>query len=93
MPSLTDEFEPLPPEIASADITVARKWPLYSYPPPCRFQLPLADGSFVETSSGAAARELKRYYDQYLGVGRDVRSPYALTVFVNQHGKQMYRVG
>ncbi|KAH9920878.1 ras GEF [Epithele typhae] len=68
-------FEPLPPEIASADISV----------PP--------DGSFVETSSGAAARELKRRYDQYLGVGRDVRSPYAITAFVNQHGRQMYRVG
>ncbi len=52
-----------------------------------------ADGSFVETSSGAAARELKRRYDQYLGVGKDVRSPYAITAFVNQHGKQMYRVG
>ncbi|KAH9943754.1 ras GEF [Amylocystis lapponica] len=51
------------------------------------------DGSFLETSSGAAARELKRRYDQYLGVGKDVRSPYAITAFVNQHGKQMYRVG
>jgi len=47
----------------------------------------------VETSSGSAARELKRRYDQYLGVGIDVRSPYAITAFVNQHGKQMYRVG
>ncbi|OBZ74576.1 hypothetical protein A0H81_05409 [Grifola frondosa] len=51
------------------------------------------DGSFIETSSGAAARELKRRYDQYFGVGKDVRSPYAITAFVNQHGKQMYRVG
>ncbi|RDX47589.1 ras GEF [Lentinus brumalis] len=68
-------FEPLPPEIANADICIA------------------PDGSFVETSSGAAARELKRRYDQYLGVGKDVRSPYAITAFVNQHGKQMYRVG
>ncbi|KAI0790961.1 hypothetical protein C8Q75DRAFT_805834 [Abortiporus biennis] len=51
------------------------------------------DGSFVETSSGQAARELKRRYDQYLGVGKDVRSPYAITAFVNQHGRQMYRVG
>jgi hypothetical protein len=51
-----------------------------------------ADGSFVETSSGSAARELKRRYDQFLGVGKDVRSPYAITAFVNQHGKQMYRV-
>ncbi|EGO03000.1 hypothetical protein SERLA73DRAFT_158671 [Serpula lacrymans var. lacrymans S7.3] len=65
----------LPPEIATADISIA------------------PDGSFVETSSGLAARELKRRYDQHLGVGRDVRSPYAITAFVNQHGKQMYRVG
>ncbi|KAI0759046.1 hypothetical protein C8Q74DRAFT_1372915 [Fomes fomentarius] len=68
-------FEPLPPDIGNADISIA------------------PDGSFVETSSGAAARELKRRYDQYLGVGKDVRSPYAITAFVNQHGKQMYRVG
>ena len=54
---------------------------------------PSADGSFVETSSGPAARELKRRYDQHLGVGKDVRSPYAITAFVNQHGKSMYRVG
>ena len=58
--------------------------------PPCRSQLPLADGSFVETSSGAVARQLKRRYNQYLGVGRDVRSPYAITAFVNQQSKQMY---
>ena len=56
------------------------------------------DGSFVETSSGAAARELKKRYDERLGVGSSARgsyaiSPYAITAFVNQHGKQMYRVG
>ncbi|THH30302.1 hypothetical protein EUX98_g3880 [Antrodiella citrinella] len=51
------------------------------------------DGSFVETSSGAAARELKRIYDHRYGVGKEVRSPYAITAFVNQHGKQMYRLG
>nr|VWO96952.1 Guanyl nucleotide exchange factor Sql2 [Ganoderma boninense] len=66
-------FDPLPPEIANADISIA------------------PDGSFVETSSGAAARELKRRYDQYWGVGKDVRSPYAITAFVNQHGKQIFR--
>ncbi|KAH7913649.1 hypothetical protein BJ138DRAFT_1145718 [Hygrophoropsis aurantiaca] len=65
----------LPPEIASADISIA------------------PDGTFIETSSGPAAIELKRRYDQYLGVGKDVRSPYAITSFVNQHGKQMFRVG
>lgn len=53
----------------------------------------IADGSFVETSSGPAARELKRRYDQYVRVDKDVRSPYAITAFVNQHGKQMFRVG
>lgn len=55
--------------------------------------LSTADGSFVETSSGAAAREIKRRYDQYIGVGKDIRSPYAITAFVNIYGKQMYRVG
>ena len=54
----------------------------------------IADNSFVETSSGAAARELKRRYDQFLGVGKNnVRSPYVITAIVNQYGKQMYRVG
>ena len=52
-----------------------------------------ADGSYLETSSGAAARDLKKAYDKYLGVGKDVRSPFAITAFINQHGKQMYRVG
>ncbi|KAF8626040.1 hypothetical protein AX15_005130 [Amanita polypyramis BW_CC] len=52
-----------------------------------------ADGSFVETSSGPAAREIKRHFDQLYGVGPSVRSPYAITAFVNQHGKDMYRVG
>lgn len=52
-----------------------------------------ADGSFVETSSGPTAMELKRRYDQEFGVGKGVRSPYAITALINQHGKQMYRVG
>src|SRR5712671_254379 len=52
-----------------------------------------ADGSFVETSSGQAARELKKRYDRFIKIDRDNRSPYAITAFVNQHGKQMYRVG
>ncbi|KAG6909166.1 hypothetical protein DXG01_001793 [Tephrocybe rancida] len=51
------------------------------------------DRSFVETPSGPAARELKKRWDQQLGVSKDVRSPYAITAFVNQHGKQMFRVG
>ncbi|KAL5520295.1 hypothetical protein ACEPAG_9508 [Sanghuangporus baumii] len=52
-----------------------------------------ADGRFVETTSGPAARELKRRYDQYLGVNKDMRSPYVITAIINQHGKQVYRVG
>lgn len=52
-----------------------------------------ADGNFIETSSGPAARELKRRYDQLAGVGPSVRSPYAITAFVSQHGKSMYRIG
>ncbi|KAF8261243.1 hypothetical protein EI94DRAFT_1607660 [Lactarius quietus] len=52
-----------------------------------------ADGSFVETSSGQAARELKKRYDRLLNVNKELRSPYAITAFVNQHGKPMYRVG
>ncbi|TFY78533.1 hypothetical protein EWM64_g5480 [Hericium alpestre] len=69
------DFDDLPPEVASADISIA------------------PDGSFVETSSATAARELKKRYDRHLGVGKDIRSPYAITAFVNQHGKQMFRVG
>ncbi|KAI1789674.1 ras GEF [Ganoderma leucocontextum] len=89
-------FEPLPPEIANADISIAREYltpPLSPSAIHANRDFILADGSFVETSSGAAARELKRRYDQYWGVGKDVRSPYAITALVNQHGKQMYRVG
>ncbi|KAL0952471.1 hypothetical protein HGRIS_006737 [Hohenbuehelia grisea] len=67
--------DPLPPEIAAADIHIS------------------PDLSFVETSSGPAARELKRRYDQHIGVGLNVRSPYAITAFINQHGRQMFRVG
>lgn len=84
-----------PPELASAELVMAStcfsrsESSLNLNPPPWA----LADHSFIETSSGAAARELKRRFDQYLGVGKDVRSPYAITAFVNQHGKQMYRVG
>ncbi|KAH9477116.1 Guanine nucleotide exchange factor LTE1 [Psilocybe cubensis] len=51
------------------------------------------DGSFIETSSGPTAHILKRRYDQLAGVGPSVRSPYAITAFVNQHGKSMYRIG
>ncbi|KAI0339067.1 ras GEF [Trametopsis cervina] len=52
-----------------------------------------SDSRYVDTSSGAVAHGLKRLYDQHLGVGRDVRSPFVITAFINQHGKQMYRIG
>jgi Gdp/GTP exchange factor required for growth at low temperatures len=55
--------------------------------------LDTADGSFVETSCGPAAHELKKRYDRFIKIDKDNRSPYAITAFVNQHGKQMYRVG
>lgn len=51
-----------------------------------------ADGSFVETTSGPAARELKRRYDKLVGVSKEVRSPFVIISMINQHGKQVYRV-
>ncbi|KAL0058047.1 hypothetical protein AAF712_015297, partial [Marasmius tenuissimus] len=51
------------------------------------------DGSFVETSSGAAAMDLKRKYDSELGRNASVRSLYAITAFINQHGRRMFRIG
>ena len=47
----------------------------------------------METSSGPVAHELKKRYDRFIKIDKDNRSPYAITAFVNQHGKQMYRVG
>ncbi len=47
----------------------------------------------METSCGPAAHELKKRYDRFIKIDKDNRSPYAITAFVNQHGKQMYRVG
>ncbi|KAK1228344.1 Guanine nucleotide exchange factor lte1 [Marasmius sp. AFHP31] len=51
------------------------------------------DGSFVETSSGAAAMELKRKYDSELGRNASMKTPYAITAFINQHGRRMFRIG
>lgn len=52
------------------------------------------DGSFVETSSSHAARELKKRLDQLIGVGKNgVRSPYALTITQGASGNRVYRVG
>ena len=86
-------FDPLSPEITSADIAVAREYGNILDRVTFLTSTSPADGSFVETSSGLAARELKKRWDQEIGVGKDVRSPYAITAFVNQHGKSMFRVG
>lgn len=86
------DWDNLPPVIASADISLASTSYSLSAPFSRAYSL-VGDNSFIETSSGAAARELKRRFDRYLGVGKNVRSPYAITAFINQHGKDMYRVG
>lgn len=88
----SNALDPLSPDITSADITVAREY-RFTQARDNLLTKATADGSFVETTSGLAARELKRYWDQQIGVGKDVRSPYAITAFVNQHGKSMFRVG
>ncbi|KAI0692319.1 hypothetical protein BC835DRAFT_1357627 [Cytidiella melzeri] len=75
--TMSVSLDSLPAEAAAADITIGM------------------ESRFVETSSGTVARELKRLYDQHIGAGKDasVRSPFVITSFTNQHGKQMYRVG
>ncbi|KAG8981640.1 hypothetical protein FRB90_007109, partial [Tulasnella sp. 427] len=52
------------------------------------------DGTYLETTSAHAARELKRRYDRQLGVGikPGVRSPYAITVFQDAEGNTFYRL-
>ncbi|KIO18750.1 hypothetical protein M407DRAFT_31584, partial [Tulasnella calospora MUT 4182] len=52
------------------------------------------DGTYLETSSAHAARELKRRYDRTLGVGikPGVRSPYAITVTQDAQGQPLYRL-
>ncbi|KAI6118205.1 hypothetical protein F5141DRAFT_1187208 [Pisolithus sp. B1] len=91
VPTDDDEWTSLSPEVLNADISIAPSDP-FADDITTFWLLSLADGSFVETSSGHAARELKRRYDHYVGVGKDVRSPYAITALVNQHGKQMYPI-
>ncbi|GJJ09299.1 hypothetical protein Clacol_003521 [Clathrus columnatus] len=52
------------------------------------------DGSFVQTSSAPAARELKKCYDKILRVGHDqiVRSPYAITAVEDETGAKVFRI-
>ncbi|KAJ3851244.1 hypothetical protein EV368DRAFT_43574 [Lentinula lateritia] len=51
------------------------------------------DSTYVETSSAPWAMELKRRYDTLYGVNVTIRSPYAITAFVGQHGQKRYRIG
>ncbi|KAK7045447.1 Guanine nucleotide exchange factor lte1 [Paramarasmius palmivorus] len=51
------------------------------------------DGSFVETSSGAAAWELKKRFDAHHGKTTTMPPPYVITAYNNQYGKKMYRIG
>jgi len=83
-------LESLGPENANAEINIAGRNLTLNFG--CQSNEGTADGSFIESSSGSAIRELKRYYDQLAGVGPALRSPYAITGFVNQHGKSMYRL-
>ncbi|KAG8932520.1 hypothetical protein FRC02_000973 [Tulasnella sp. 418] len=51
------------------------------------------DGTFIETTSGIAARELKRRYDNALGVGKNgKRSPYAIVVAIDNQGRTVFRL-
>ena len=89
-----DGSEPPPHDLASAEASIARaSTPHLFYFIAFDKDDLAADTSFIELSSGPAARELKRRWDLQIGVGKSVRSPYAITAFVNQHGKQMFRVG
>ncbi|KAI0092278.1 hypothetical protein BDY19DRAFT_929266 [Irpex rosettiformis] len=76
-PTMLVALDALPLEAATAPINVG------------------AGSRFVETPSATTARELKRLYDQHIGAGKGapVRSPFVITAFTSQHGKQMYRVG
>ena len=87
----TDSLETLGPEIAAADINIPSKlcFSLLRR----SFLSQSVDGTFIESSSGPAIYELKRRYDQLAGVGSSVRTPYAITAFVSQHGKSMFRLG
>lgn len=82
---------PLPAESAGADIVIAGGFhSIHVYLMMTnRF---LADSSYVETSSAPCAIELKRRYDALYGVNVNVRSPYAITSFVGQHGQTRLRV-
>ncbi len=87
------------PDTATVEMVVAGEWPdgslslnlflnvlLY-------YARPSVDGSFVDTSSGSAAWEFKKVLDQRYGVNVQIRSPYTVTGFINQHGQKRYRVG
>lgn len=95
-PDDAEDLEEVPPEIAAADISIAGT----RHPRPflCAvffvvlIAFGVADGSYVETTSGPAAHELKKRYDQRYGV-KNGPSPYAITAMINQHGKPVFRLG
>lgn len=97
LPELADDesLDELPIDIAGADISISGECSTSSLSVATDdvSEHGTADGSFVETTSGPAARELKRRYDQQFGVNKDTRSPYIITAIINQHGKQVFRVG
>lgn len=51
------------------------------------------DQSFVETTSGPAAREIRIRYDRLYAASNEHQSlKFVVTSLVNQYGKQVYRV-
>ncbi|KAJ4480920.1 hypothetical protein J3R30DRAFT_3287494 [Lentinula aciculospora] len=81
---------PDPSAAATGELSVLLK----SLPEEAEADIVIAnDSSYVETSSAPWAMELKRRYDSLYGVNVTVRSPYAITAFVGQHGQKRYRIG
>lgn len=86
-------LESLGPDAVDAEITIAGKRIAQCRFCKLAFNFFLDDESYIETSSGPLARELKRRFDQYAGVGPTVRSPYAITAYGLQAGKSIVRLG
>lgn len=81
----------LPPDIASADLYIAGTSSSLCFTPSNPLK---ADRTFLETSSGIAARELKRCYERMGAEGvrkGRLRTPYVITS-LDVNGGQRYRV-
>ncbi|KAF7307777.1 hypothetical protein MKEN_01137800 [Mycena kentingensis (nom. inval.)] len=72
-------LEPLPPEIATADISIA----------PDGSFVETSSGPAAQTLK----KRYDTHYRMNEGAGHNVPSPYTITAFVNQHGRPMFRVG